>query len=134
VKVVLDTNVFASVVFFDGPPAQILEAWHVGIIQFVVSPEILDEYRRVAEILAEDYPIIDLKAMLDYVVQNVETCSPLPLPEPVCDDPDDDKFLACAMTSGCNIIVSGDKHLLRVSGYQKIQVLKPRDFVEEYLK
>jgi len=32
------------------------------------------------------------------------------------------------------VIVSGDKHLLDVSGYQKIEVLKPRKFVTKYLE
>jgi predicted nucleic acid-binding protein len=52
-----------------------------------------------------------------------------PLPEQVCEDPDDDKFLACALAGRNKVIVSGDKHMLDVSGYQKIEVLKPRKFV-----
>jgi putative PIN family toxin of toxin-antitoxin system len=133
VKVVLDTNVFISGVFFSGPPYQILKAWRDGKIQIVVSPEILDEYHRVGEILAEDHPNIDLKPMLDYVVQNAEVFAVSPLPEAVCEDPDDDKFLACALASESTVIVSGDKHLLKVSGFQKIDVLKPRNFINKYL-
>lgn len=38
----------------------------------------------------------------------------------VCDDPDDDKFVECAIASKTKIIVSGDKHLLKVTGYQGI--------------
>jgi uncharacterized protein len=53
--------------------------------------------------------------------------------EQVCDDPDDDKFLACALASGCKLIVSGDKHLLKVSGFGNIEILRPRAFVEKYL-
>jgi putative PIN family toxin of toxin-antitoxin system len=45
VKVVLDTNVFVSGVFFKGPPHWILLAWRDGKLQLVISPEILDEYR-----------------------------------------------------------------------------------------
>jgi uncharacterized protein len=133
VKFVLDTNVFVSGVFFSGPPFQILKAWNDGKIKLVVSPEILDEYRRVGEILAEDHPNINLKSVLDYVIRNAEVYTAPPLPESVCDDPDDDKFLACAVASGSVVIVSGDKHLLKVSGYQKVKVLKPRDFINEYL-
>jgi predicted nucleic acid-binding protein len=29
--------------------------------------------------------------------------------------------------------LKGDKHLLKVSGYQGIEVLKPREFVDRYL-
>jgi len=56
------------------------------------------------------------------------------LPEPVSKDPDDDKFIACAIASKTKIIVSGDKHLLDVSGYKGIEVLTPRQFVEKYMK
>jgi putative PIN family toxin of toxin-antitoxin system len=50
VRVVLDTNVFISGVFFTGPPYRILEAWRDARIQIVVSPHILDEYKRVGVI------------------------------------------------------------------------------------
>ena len=49
-KVVLDTNVFISGVFFSGPPYQILKAWREGKIQLVVSEKIFEEYVRVGEI------------------------------------------------------------------------------------
>ena len=52
----------------------------------------------------------------------------------ICDDPDDNKFMECAIASYSKIIVSGDKHLLKVSGYQGIKVLNPREFVDSYLK
>ena len=47
--------------------------------------------------------------------------------------PDDDKFLACAIAGKSKLIVSGDKHLLRVSGYRGIKVERPREFIDEYL-
>jgi predicted nucleic acid-binding protein len=57
-----------------------------------------------------------------------------PLPETVCEDPDDDKFLACALASASTVVISGDKHLLKVSGYRNLEVLNPRDFVNKYLE
>jgi putative PIN family toxin of toxin-antitoxin system len=133
VKVILDTNVFVSGVFFSGPPFQILQAWRNGKIQLVISLEILDEYRRVGEILAGEHPAISLEPVLEYVIQNAIAFSVPRLSERVCDDPDDDKFLACALASGSNLVISGDKHLLKVSGYQNIKVLKPRDFLDNHL-
>jgi putative PIN family toxin of toxin-antitoxin system len=133
VKVILDTNVFVSGIFFSGPPYQILKAWQDGKFQLAVSYEILDEYRRVGEILAEDHPAINLAPILEYVIQNAVIYAAPPLTEMVCEDPDDDKFLACALTSGSTVIVSGDKHLLKASGYGEIEVLKPRDFVNRHL-
>jgi len=87
----------------------------------------------VGRILAGDHPAIDLEPVLEYLIHNAIVFSTPPLSERVCEDPDDDKFLACALASGSNLIVSGDRHLLKVSGYQNIEVLKPRDFLDTYL-
>ncbi len=132
-KVVLDTNVFVSGIFFSGPPHQILNAWRAGTIQFVVSQEILSEYWRVGEALAEASPAIDLRPILDLVTIEAELYVAKDLPEPLCSDPDDDKFLACAIASNSKIIISGDKHLLKVSGYHDIEILTPREFVTRHV-
>jgi putative PIN family toxin of toxin-antitoxin system len=129
----MDTNVFVSGIFFSGPPYQILRAWQAGEFELIVSREILDEYRRVGEILGEEHPGIDLKPIFNFLLEHAKVYKSAVLKEPVCEDPDDDKFIACALASGSKVIVSGDKHLLKVSGYQEIQVLKPRAFIDQYL-
>ncbi len=130
-KVVLDTNFFISGVFFTGPPYRILEAWRDAMIQIVVSPHILDEYKRVGENLAKQFP--GLQPILDLLTLNAEVVPSEKLAEQICRDPDDDKFLACALTSGARYIISGDKDLLTVSGYKGLEVLSPRRFVDAYL-
>jgi putative PIN family toxin of toxin-antitoxin system len=132
-RVVLDTNVFISGVFFGGPPNMILRGWRDGRVKLVLSPEILDEYRRVAAELKTQFPTVDLAAILELLMIAAEMHQAEPLPVAVCADPDDDKFLACALASGSRLIVSGDKHLLDVAGYQGIEILKPRSFVDQYL-
>ncbi len=133
-KIVLDTNVFVSGVFFTGPPYQILQAWRDGRLQIVLSGDILAEYRRVGERLAEQFPHVNLAPLIELVAVKGKMVRALRLPAPVCDDPDDDKFLACALADRCKVIVSGDKHLLKVSGYRGIRVMRPKDFVEERLR
>ncbi len=54
-RVILDTNVFVSGVFFVGPPYRILEAWRDGKLRLVLTQEILEEYQRVGEALAEQF-------------------------------------------------------------------------------
>jgi putative PIN family toxin of toxin-antitoxin system len=133
VKVVLDTNVFISGVFFSGPPYQILKAWRDDILQLVVSHEIFEEYQWVGEILAEKFPGVLLVPTLELLTVEAEFTFDPNLPEPVCEDPDDDKFLACALATRTKIIVSGDRHLLKVSGYRGIDVIRPRRFLDDYL-
>jgi putative PIN family toxin of toxin-antitoxin system len=133
-KVVLDTNVFISGVFFSGPPYEILNAWRHRKVDLVVSPDILDEYRRVGEQIAKRYPGVDLAPFLELLSIKARTVEPPPLDEIVCSDPDDDKFIACALASKTKFICSGDKALLRASGYQGVTILKPKDFIDSYLK
>ncbi len=47
-RVVVDTNVFISGVFFTGPPYEILNAWRQRKVEFVLSPPILDEYQTIS--------------------------------------------------------------------------------------
>ena len=132
-KIVIDTNVFVSGIFFAGPPYRILEAWRDGKLQPVISQEILDEYRRVGAALSKQYPTIDTITILEFVAKDMKMIIAPGLLESVCVDPDDDKFIACALASACKVIVSGDKHLLDVSGYCGVEILKPREFVEKFL-
>jgi putative PIN family toxin of toxin-antitoxin system len=129
----MDTNVLISGIFFSGLPGKILQAWHSQKLQLFVSVDILDEYFSVAERLTSRYAGVEYEEILGLIVQNAELVQVTELPEPVCEDPDDDKFLACALASNTNIIVSGDSDLLKVSGYCGIQVLKPKAFVSEFL-
>ena len=131
-RVILDTNVFVSGVFFSGPPFQILQAWRDRKVQLVVSPEIIEKYQRVADVLVEQFPGGDLGPIIDLLVVDAEVISAPPIPEQVCVDPDDDKFLACALASRTPVIVSGDNHLLKVDGYSGIRVMKPRRFRDEF--
>ena len=132
-RVILDTNVFVSAVFFSGPPYQILKAWRDNKIQVVVSPEILEEYQRVGGILVKQFPKVDLGPIIDLLALEANLVSPPPLPQPICADPDDDKFLACALASRTKFVITGYKHLLKVSGYRGIEIVRPRKFVDEYL-
>lgn len=46
------------------------------------------------------------------------------------EDPDDNKFIACAVEGGVDYIVSEDKDLQRLETYDSIVVLGKHDFLE----
>jgi len=133
IRIVLDTNVLMSGIFWSGPPSRILHAWHKNKLKFVISPEILEEYKRVGDILSKKYPSIDVNPIIDLITIGSELCAANKLDIPVSKDPDDDKFIAVSLSSNCKIIVSGDRDLLEISGYQEIAVIKPAEFVNKYL-
>ena len=76
-RIVLDTNVFISGIFFTGPPSQILKAWQNQNLQILLSREILDEYQRVAVNLSAKFtsvdilPIIELMTIYGQIVELV---------------------------------------------------------------
>lgn len=133
-KIVLDTNVLVSGIFFAGPPAEILAACEAGRVTLVLTPEVVEEYRRVTGELLAHYPDADAETVLDRLVLSSEIYVPVVLLKPVCSDPDDDKFFTCALAGGAPLIVSGDKHLRNASGVFGIRVLLPRVFVDNHLR
>ncbi|MFA6010829.1 MAG: putative toxin-antitoxin system toxin component, PIN family [Desulfobacteraceae bacterium] len=132
-NIVLDTNVFVSGIFFSGPPSDILKAWGKGKIQIILSQGILDEYHRVAHELSVKFPSIDIAPIIEFVTIHGTFVDTQDVEISVCEDPDDDKFIECAVAGDCKIIVSGDKHLLKLTGYKGITVLSPRAFKESYI-
>ncbi|MFN2397947.1 MAG: putative toxin-antitoxin system toxin component, PIN family [Gemmatimonadaceae bacterium] len=101
----------------------------------VLSPDILVEYQHVGSELATQYP--DLAAVwepvLALIAMNATVVDAPPLAESVSGDPADEMFLAAAIASDTRIIVSGDKDLLRVSGWRGILICTPRRFHDEHL-
>jgi putative PIN family toxin of toxin-antitoxin system len=132
-RIVLDTNVLMSGIFSGGAAGNILPAWEAGQISLAASPEIIKEYVATAEVLSARYASIPLEPILTLIVKHAELWQSPPLAEQVCADPDDDKFLACALASDAECVVSGDKGLQRVSGYGNIRVVAPRQFVDTML-
>ena len=119
---------------FAGPPNKILRAWSERRLRIAVSSDIDDEYRRVAARFHAQFPKVDIRALLDVVLAEAEMCQPAPLEDRVSPDPADDKFIACAIASSADAVVSGDRHLLRVSGYRGVTVMTPRAFLDRYLR
>jgi putative PIN family toxin of toxin-antitoxin system len=134
VRIVLDTNVIISGVFFGGIPGQILSAWNAGELSIVLSAPILAEYREVGAEFTAKYGGTGFEAFAALLVMRSEVVdAPEYLPEPVCADSADDKFLACALAGSAAVILSGDKHLLQVTGWHGIEILRPRAFLEAHI-
>ncbi len=132
-RVVLDTNVLVSGIFFTGPPNKILRAWHKKRISLILSTDILDEYHRVGRILSKKYSKVDITPVLQLITTKTKLIHAPQFTEQICEDPDDDKFLECAIATNTKLIISGDKKLLAVSGYSGIEVISPRKFIDMYL-
>ena len=132
-KVVVDTNLVVSRALVSrGIPAQILAAWRGQAFELLVSspswPSInadLGYTRLRAKHLWDDAQIAETIAEFREFATLVTPTRPIAA---VADDPDDDKFLECAVEGGADVIVSGDPHLLRLRVFEGIPISSPADF------
>ncbi len=130
-KIVLDTNVLISGIFWGGSPMELLELWAKEKFEVVVSPLILDEYERVLNEMERKRPSGLTDEWQGFIVRN----SILIRPEGtfrLCRDPNDDKFLHCAVSAGAKFLVSGDKDLLILKRVSETDILTPKAFLRAF--
>lgn len=132
-RVVLDTNVLVSAIFFGGIPARILSVWSEGEFEILASIDILMEYRRVVGRLEKRWPSVGAQSLVDVIMRESRLVEPTAVAASACSDPDDLKFLECALAGRARCIVSGDRALLRASGFEGIEVLTPKNFLRLFL-
>jgi len=129
-KIVLDTNVFVSS-FFGGNPRKIVDLWKTGAITLCLSGPIVEEYTEVLQRLGltsekELKELLSLFARGKHVLYAGKT----PDLQIVEKDPDDDKFIECAVALKANAVVTGDKAVADIKNYMGIQIVNPRKFLE----
>jgi len=105
----------------------ILERWLSGRLTVVASQEIIDEYRAVVRRLQKKSNV-DVVRLVERLLMLVKYVMPPTLPQQICKDPDDDKFIAAAISGRVPYIVTGDKALLDVGRVRKIQIVTPSAF------
>ncbi|MFH1845548.1 MAG: putative toxin-antitoxin system toxin component, PIN family [bacterium] len=131
-RVVVDTNVFISS-FFGGNPRRVIDLWSNGDITLCFTREIIQEYVEVLERLGlrEDEGLSDILSLFARGFNCLFTTRTPDL-EIVADDPDDDKFIECAVALKADCVITGDKALLAVEKYMNIEITTPARFLEHF--
>jgi putative PIN family toxin of toxin-antitoxin system len=131
-KVVIDTNVFISS-FFGGNPRKIIDLWKKEKMTLCLSKDVLDEYIDVLQRVGlEDENEIEELLSLFAKGFNILFTTKTPKIRAVKDDPDDDKFIECAVALKAEVIITGDKVLKAVGEYMGIKILTPQQFLKTY--
>ena len=130
-RVVLDTNVLISALLFEGDPSKIVKLWQEGRIVPVISKEIFSELRAVL-----DYPKFRLSGEEIKVIVEQEVLPYFEVVEinkhvtRICRDPDDEKFISCALGAGAEYLVSGDKDLIELKRVQSVRIIHVSEFLK----
>ncbi|MEK6893459.1 MAG: putative toxin-antitoxin system toxin component, PIN family [Nanoarchaeota archaeon] len=127
-RVVLDTNVFISGIFWNGNYcSQLIDKWKNKEIDLVSSIEIIEELTKTLINFKIPMPKDMIEEWKFLILKNsiiVESSSKI---EAIKDDPDDNKFLEVAVDGKAELIVSQDKHLLNLKEYRGIKIVKPEE-------
>lgn len=131
-RIVIDTNVLISGVFFGGFPRKILSAAVGQRITACATTEIINEYEEIVQEMINRKQGHINRSILSPLIKAMEIIEPVTHVE-ICRDPDDNKFLECAKDSHALYIVSGDKDLLIIEQFGNVQIVTAKDFYEKYL-
>lgn len=128
-RVVLDTNVCLDLfLFHDAQCVKLLGALQGGLVQAVTREDCRSEWRRVLHyprLPIDDGNRAQVNAAFEAMVQCLsreQLDTPAPIGLPRCADPDDQKFLELAATSGAHWLLSKDHELLKLDRRTRLQV------------
>jgi putative PIN family toxin of toxin-antitoxin system len=115
-KIVLDTNCLVNVIMPGSFNNEVWQAFRAGRYVLCVTNEILFEYH---EILSRRFNLLIANSLLKEIIEtpNMERVNPSFRFNLITADPDDNKFVDCAITAGATFIVSNDRHFAELESY-----------------
>lgn len=132
-KIVLDTNVWLSAIFWEGEAAQIVEMAEEENFKLIVTKDILSEINEVVgkeakfKKFLETQNIEELFIKFLYLTDMVEPSRKLNV---ITADPDDNKIIEAAVAGKADYILSRDKHLTGLQEFEGIRILTPTEFLK----
>ena len=126
-KVVIDTNLIISSLW-GGKSKELIDLWQNGKIEVLTSRAIIKEY---LEVLARfNLTMEDYNEWAWNFSNKTTSLDPKKEFKLVKADPDDDKFIECAVEGRADYILAGDKHLLNLKEHNGVKILLVADFLK----
>ena len=109
IRAVIDTNVLVSaMISSSGNEALVIMALNQGLLTACLSPEILKEYSDVFLRPRFGFPPDEVNALLAMLRRVGSLLDPVQVNH-ISPDPDDNKFIACALQGKADFLVTGNK-------------------------
>lgn len=125
-RVVLDTNLFVAAYWNrHSASARIIEACLEGQLQAVYTPSIEKELWTIMRAIRVRE---EFTAIVSNFIGRAELVSPWAQVDVRTEDPDDQKFLVCAVSADADYLISSDAHLLTLRTIGKTEIIKPGEF------
>ncbi|MBI4116984.1 putative toxin-antitoxin system toxin component, PIN family [Candidatus Pacearchaeota archaeon] len=138
-KVVLDTNVWLSALFWEGEANKIVELIEKKKINVIISEKILNEIADVLKKEAKFHKFIDdknenIKDVIRTILYLSDLIDSKTEINTVKEDPSDDKIIETAIDGKASYIVSYNNHLLKLKEFGKIKIIHPKEFLKRFRK
>ena len=133
-KIVLDTNVWLSGIFWGGEANKILEKAEKKEMQIIISEDILSEIIKILnrESKFQKY-ILNLRLSIEDLLRTILSISTLIETKTKLDiikaDPKDNIILEAAIEGKVEYLVSYDNHLLNMIEFRNIKIISPGEFL-----
>ncbi len=137
IRAVLDTNLFVSGLFSTGgTTGRLQDLWMTGTFELAVSEEILQEIKATLLKPHIQKELFLLENEIDEIISLIRekalvVTQDLYQTDKILSDPDDNKFLGCALEIKADYIVSGDNHLLSLKHFHGIQIVDAASFIRK---
>lgn len=129
----LDTNVWISGMLWRGAPWQVLRLAEAGEVVVWATPAIMLEIQATLNYARLQPRLqvlgVEVTDLMAYALSLASLVEPATIPPVVAADPDDDVFIACALTVSAKYLVSGDRHLLDLGAHQGVEIVSPQEFL-----
>ena len=126
-RLVIDTNVVVAGLLWTGSPRLLIELAKSGEVALFTSSVLLDELARILTRKKFEHRITATGVSHEDLVLGyadlAHVVAPALIGRVVPRDIDDDAVIACAVSAQADLVVSGDRHLLEVKGYQGISIV-----------
>ena len=128
--VVIDTNVFLATAFWKGAARKCWALCASRHYPIAVTAEVLEEYRRKAQVLARRFPQVNPGPFLHWVETECPRFVPNSLGKQRSRDASDDMFLACALASGAKYLITRDADLLALGKPFGLAIVTDEQFLK----
>jgi len=134
-KIVLDTNCLLPAIFCDSPYYWLWDSFCAGKFTLCCSTDMFNEYE---ELLSDFYSPEISESVMQTITNsiNVEQVMPFYKWNLIPADPEDNKFVDCALNAGADYIVTNDRHfnILKTLDFPPIKVIDIETFKSILIK
>lgn len=133
-RITVDTNVLISSLGWNGAEAAVIELVLESRLELCLSAQILSEFYRDIKYPKFAFTGEEIDGFIGRLLPHIVLVKPMQELNVITEDREDNRIIECAVEGKADYIVTGDKHLLNLSRYEGIKILRAPEFLQDFIK